>query len=57
MSNSSLQKENESHAVYSLTVNSLRIFTKNFARLYVAVPVPDKIGQRSGISFLEELYL
>ena len=44
----SLQKENESLTLYSLTVNSLRICTKNFGRLYFAVPIPDKIGQKVG---------
>ena len=53
----SLQNENESRNVYSLTVKSLRIGTKNFARLYVAVPIADKIGRKGGISFVDELYL
>ena len=53
----SLQKENESLTLYSLTVNSLRICTKNFGRLYFAVPISDKIGQKGGMSFVDELYL
>ena len=52
-----LQKENESFPVYSLTVNSLRINTKNFARLSTAVPIADRIGQKDGISFVDEFYL
>ena len=50
----SLQKENESLAVYSLTVKFLRIGTKNFARLYFAVRVADKIGRKGRISFVDE---
>ena len=53
----SLQKENESLTVYSLTVNSLRIDKKNFARLYIGVPIADRIGQKGKISFVDELYL
>ena len=52
-----LQKENESFAVYSLTVNSLRISTKNFARLSTAVPLAERIGQKGGMVFVDELYL
>ena len=46
----SLQKENESCTVYSLMVYSVRIGTQKFARLYVEVPIGDKIGQNVGIS-------
>ena len=53
----SLQKENESLTVYSLTVNSLRIDKRNFARLYIAVSIADRIGRKGRISFVDELYL
>ena len=53
----SLQKENESLTVYSLTVNSLRIDKKNFARLYMALPIANRIGRKGRVSFVDELYL
>ena len=53
----SLQKENKSLKVYFFTVNSLRIGTKNFAKLYVAVLIADKISRKGGILFVDELYL
>ena len=40
--------ENESWTVNSLTVKSDKIGTKNFARLYVGVPIADKMGQKEG---------
>ena len=53
----SLQKEKESLTVHSLTVNSLRNAAKTFVRLYFAIPISNKIGQKSGISVVPELYL
>lgn len=53
----SLQKEKESLTVHSLTVNSLRNGAKTFVRLYFAIPISNKIGQKSGISVVPELYL
>ena len=38
----------ESLIVYSLVVRGSSIGTKNFASLYVSVPLPDKIGLRDG---------
>ena len=38
-------------------VYSLRIGTKNFARLYVEVPVKDKISRNGGTSFVTGLNL
>ena len=38
-------------------VYSLRIGTKKFARLYVEVPIADKIGQNGGTSFVTGLNL
>ena len=52
-----MQKENKLLTVYSLTVNSLRIGTKNFTRLYVAVSIADKNGRKGGISLVDESYL
>ena len=43
--------------VYLLTVNSLRIGTNNFVRLYVQATIAHKISQKGGISFVDELYL
>ena len=37
-------KSEESLTVYLLTVNYLRTGPKNFSRLYVAVPIADRIG-------------
>ena len=45
----SLQKEIEAHTVYSSTVNSLRVGTNNFSRLYFPIPIPDKIGRKGGM--------
>ena len=53
----SLQKEKESLTVHSLTVNSLRNGAKTFVRLYFEIPISNKIGQKSGISVVPELYL
>ena len=50
-------KENEWMTVYLLTVNSLRIGTNNFVRLYVQATIAHKISQKGGISFVHELYL
>lgn len=52
-----MQNENESRIVYSLTVCSLRIAPKNFARFYVAVPIPDKAGWKGRVLFVDELHL
>ena len=38
--------ENESWTVNSLAVKGDKIGTKNFARLYVPVPIADKMGQK-----------
>ena len=38
-------------------VYSLRIGTKDFTKLYVEVPVKDKIGQNGGTSFVTGLNL
>ena len=38
-------------------VNPLRTGTKNFARLYVSVPIADNIGRKGGVSCVDELYL
>ena len=38
-------------------VYSLRIGTKKFARLYVEVPIADKIGRNGGTSFVTGLNL
>ena len=38
-------------------VNYLRIGTKNFARLYVELPIADKISRKGGILFVDKLYL
>ena len=40
--------ENESWAVNSLTVKGNKIGTKNFTRLYVGVPIADKMGRKEG---------
>ena len=53
----SLQKENESLTVYSLTLIFLRIGTKNFARLYVVLSIADRISRKGGLWFVDELYL
>ena len=50
-------KSEESLTVYLLTVNYLRTGPKNFSRLYVAVPIADRIGWKGGKSFVDELYL
>ena len=39
-----LQNKNESRIVYSLRLCPLKIGTNNFARLFVAVPIPNKTG-------------
>ena len=38
--------ESESWTVNSLTVKSDKIGTKNFARMYVGVPIVNKMGQK-----------
>ena len=38
----------ESWTVNSLTVKGDKIGTKNFARLYVGVPIADKMGRKEG---------
>ena len=48
--------ENESWTVKSLTVKGDKIGTKNFARLYVGVPIADKMGQKEGQLSLMGLY-
>ena len=40
--------ENESWTVNSLTVTGDKIGIKNFARLYVGVPIADKMGRKEG---------
>ena len=40
--------ENESWTVNSLTVKGDKIGTKNIARLYVGVPIVDKMGRKEG---------
>ena len=40
--------ENESWTVNSLTIKGGKIGTKNFARLYVGVPIADKMGRKEG---------
>ena len=40
--------ENEWWTVHSLTVKGDKIGTKTFARLYVGVPIADKMGQKEG---------
>ena len=40
--------ENESWTVNSLTVKGDKIGTKNFARLYVGVPIADKMSRKEG---------
>ena len=40
--------ENDSWTVNWLTVKGDRIGTQNFARLYVSVPVADKMGRKKG---------
>ena len=40
--------ENESWTVNSLTVKGDKIGTKNFARLYVGVPIANKMGRKEG---------
>ena len=45
---SSSEKENESLIVYSLDVEGASKGTKNFAILYVGVPISDKIGRKGG---------
>ena len=43
---SSPEKESESLIVYSLDVKDARKGTKNFAILYVGVPISNKIGRK-----------
>ena len=45
---SSSAKENESLIVYSLDVKDASKGTKNFAILYVGVPISDKMGRKGG---------
>ena len=40
--------ENESWTVNSLAVKGDKIGTKNIARLYVGVPIVDKMGRKEG---------
>ena len=42
----SLHREKESLAVYSLIVKCLSIDTKTFTRLWIQVPIADKIHQK-----------
>ena len=42
----SLHREKESLAVYSLIVKYLSIDTKTFTRLWIQVPIADKIHQK-----------
>ena len=53
----SLQNENESHTFNSLMVYSLRVGTRKFARLYILLPVLDKIGQSIGTFLVIRLNL
>lgn len=53
----SLQNENESHTVNSLMVYSLRNDIKFFVRLYVVLPIVDKIGHNCGTSLAIRLNL
>ena len=49
--------ENESWTVNSLTVKDEKIGNKNFSRLYVGVPIADKMGQKKGqLSMISLLY-
>ena len=45
---SSSEKENESLIVYSVDAKGASKGTKNFAILYVGVPISDKIGRKGG---------
>ena len=42
----SSENESESWTVNSLTVKGDKIGTKNFARMYVGVPIVNKMGQK-----------
>ena len=44
----SFENENKSLTVYLLMVNSLSVGTKNFAKLYVQVPMAERIGWSGG---------
>ena len=49
--------ENESWTVNSLTVKDEKIGNKSFSRLYVGVPIADKMGQKKGqLSMIGLLY-
>ena len=46
--NNSSANENESLMMYSFEVKGANKGTKNFANLYVGVPISDKIGRKGG---------
>ena len=48
LSRISFENENEPLTVYWLMVNSLKIGTKNFAKLYEQVPMAERIGRCGG---------